>query len=140
MNDPAMVFLAIMAVALAIMAVVQIGVIVIALRAAKQMQTAIEDLRREVHPLAEKVHRLADEANRVTSLALVQVERLDAFLATSTKRVDETLSVVQGIVSGPIRHGATVVTAVKAAMVLMRQWQTRSRAAAEPEEDALFVG
>jgi hypothetical protein len=129
-----------MAVALVIMAAIQIGLIVIAMRSARQLTAAVEDLRREVRPLAEKVHRLTDEATRVTSLARMQVERVDEFLSTSARRMDETLSIVQNLIAGPIRQGATLITAVKAAMVLVRHWQSRPRPAEEHEEDALFVG
>lgn len=140
MSDVAVISLAAMAVALIVMAGVQIGVIVIALKASRQMTSAIEELRREVRPLAEKVHSLTDEASKVTSLARLQVERVDQFMTTTARGMDETFSLIQGLVSGPIRQGASVLTAVKAAMLIIRHWQTRTGTGREPEEDPLFVG
>ena len=141
MSDEAVVPLTIMAISLAIMAAVQIGVIVVAIRVSRKMTLAIEDLRREVRPLAEKVNRLADEATKVTSLAALQLERVDEFMATTVRRVDATLSVVQGLASGPIRQGAAVLTAVKAVMIMVRNWQSRRPGDREHhDEDALFVG
>jgi hypothetical protein len=139
-TDTAVVFLAIMAVALVIMAVVQIGLIVVALRAAKQVTATVEAFRRDVGPLIQKVSLVADDAARVTSLALTQVERVDHALAATAQRVDTTLSVVQGLVSGPVRQSSAVVAAFKAAMGVMRHVQDRRRTRREAEEDALFVG
>jgi hypothetical protein len=139
-TDGAVVLLTIMVVLLAIMAAVQIGMIVIATRASRQMTGAIEDLRRELHPIAEKVNRLADDATRVTTLAAMQVERVDAFLATTFQRLDAATSVMQGIVTGPVRQGAVFLAAIKAVMSLVRNWQSRTPEEREHEDDALFVG
>jgi hypothetical protein len=139
-TDGAVALLTVMVVLLAIMAAVQIGMIVIALRASRQMTGAIEDLRRELRPIVEKVNRLADDAALVTSLAAIQVERVDAFLATAFRRVDATMSAMQGIVTGPVRQGAVFLAAIKAVMGLVRNWQSRTPEEREQEEDALFVG
>ena len=140
MTGGAVALFTMMVVALAIMAAVQIGMIVIAIRASRQMTGAIEDLRRELGPIAAKINRLADDATLVTSLAAMQVERVDAFLATSFRRIDATMSTVQGIVTGPVRQGAAFVAAIKAVMSLVRNWQSRTPEEREHEEDALFVG
>ena len=140
MTDGALVLLTIMVVLLAIMAAVQIGMIVIATRASRQMTGAIEDLRRELRPIAEKVNRLADDAARVTALAAMQVERVDTFLATTFQRVDATMNVMQGIVTGPVRQGAAFLAAIKAVLSVVRTWQARTPVEREHDEDALFVG
>jgi len=139
-TDGAVALLTVMVVLLAIMAAVQIGMIVIALRASRQMTGAIEDLRRELRPIVEKVNRLADDAALVTSLAAIQVERVDAFLATTFRRVDATMSAMQGIVTGPVRQGAAFLAGIKAVMSLVRNWQSRTPEEREQDEDALFVG
>ena len=140
MNETAVGLLAIMALALVVMAVVQISVVIVALRASREMLGAMQDLRREVGSLTEKINRIADGAEKVTTLAAVQLERVDAFLATAFRRMEETMGAVQGIVSGPVRQGAAFVAAIKAVMSLVRNWQSRSPQEREQDEDALFVG
>ena len=76
----------------------------------------------------------------MTSLALTQVERVDAALASTTERVESVLSVAQGLMSGPVRQSSAVVAAFKAAMGVVRHMQERKRTRREAEEDALFVG
>src|SRR5262245_21027706 len=104
-----------MAVCLVVMTAIQIGVIVVGARVAKQTTAAIEDLRRERKPLSEKVNRIADDAARAASLAAMQVERLDQMLSSTASRLDDTLGVVQGLMSGPVKGGATAVAVFRAA-------------------------
>ena len=140
MTDTAVVMLGIMAVALVIMAVVQIGLIVVALRAVRQLTTTAESVRREIRPLVDKLGAVADDASRVASLALTQIERVDQALASTAQRVDATMSMVHGLMSGPVRQSSAVVAAFKAAMSVVRQVQTRRRPRRETDEDPLFVG
>ena len=140
MTDTAVVLLAIMAVSLAIMAVVQIGLIVVALRVARQVTTTAETVRRDLTPLIEKISGVTDDAARVTSLALAQLERVDHAVASTAQRVDQTLSVMQGLLSVPIRQSSALVAAFKAAMSVVRHVQARKSSRREAEEDALFVG
>lgn len=141
MSDWGVVFLGIMAVALAVMAAIQIGLIVVGLKVARQLSTAIDDLRREIKPLSEKVNRIADEAARATSLARLQMERLDQVLATTADRIDGTLGILQDVASGPIRQGAAAVSAFRAIMSMIRDWKSRSGSSSpRDDDDALFVG
>ena len=140
MTDTAVAMLAIMAVALVIMAVVQIGLIVVALRAARQLTTTAETVQREIRPLIDKIGALTDDAARVTSLALTQIERVDQALAATAQRVDATVSMMQGLLSGPVRKSSAVVSAFRAAMNVVRQVQTRRRTRRDTDEDPLFVG
>lgn len=143
MSDSATVFLGIMAVSLAVMALVQVGLIVAGLRVARKLGAAVDDVRREIRPLMDKVNRIADDAGRATTLAREQVERVDQFMATATTRIDETLGIVQSVMSGPIRQGAVAMSAFRAAMAAFREWQNRrnARPAREfDEDDAWFVG
>lgn len=140
MSDSAVVFLAIMAMALVLMAAAQIALMVVGLRVAKQVTATADELRRDVRPLLDKVHQLTDEATRVTTLAYAQVERVDALMASTVQRVDDTLGVLQGIVAGPVRQGSALLAGFKAALSVVRHFQERKGGARETEEDALFVG
>lgn len=139
MNDWALVYLAVMAVALAIMALVQVGVVIALLKVAKQVSATTQEVRKELKPLVEKANRISDDAARAAALAVAQVERIDRLVSSATSRVDETLTLIQGAVIQPVRQGAAVFTAVRAALSAFRSWQGRVRPTREDEE-ALFVG
>ena len=140
MNEWAGVFLAVMAVALVAMAAVQIGLMVVGLRVAKQMATATAQFQEEVRPLIEKAHIIADDASRATALAVMQVERVDRFMASTATRLDTTLDIIQNVVSGPIGKGAAAVSAFRAVMGVVRDWKGRRRRPGHDDDDALFVG
>lgn len=136
------VFLGVMALALSLMAVVQVGVIVVVLRLAKQLTGTANELRRDLKPLIAKANKVVDDAGRAASLAALQVERVDRFMATTTDRVEQTVSILQAALAGPTQKGAALVSAARAAVSMFRYWQdarTRKQPARE-EEDALFVG
>jgi predicted PurR-regulated permease PerM len=141
-SDWSVVFLGVMAVCLVIMTAIQIGVIVVGARIAKQTTAAIDDLRRELKPLSEKVNRIADDAAKAASLAAMQVERLDQMLSSTASRLDDTLGVVQGLMSGPVKGGATAVAVFRAAFAMFREWKGRSQRArtVRDDDEALFVG
>jgi type IV secretory pathway VirB2 component (pilin) len=140
-NEWAGVFLAVMAVSLAVMATIQIGLIIVGIRVAKQVTAATTQLHEEIRPLIQKANLIADDAARATALAALQVERVDQFMAASATRLDNTLAIIQNVVSGPVGQGAAVLSAFKAVMGVMRDWKARRRASHHhDEDDALFVG
>jgi hypothetical protein len=142
-NESATVFLGVMAVSLAVMAIIQVALIVAGILAIRKLGAVADELRREVAPLMDKVNRIADDAGRVTSLAALQVERVDQFMATTATRVDQTLGVVQGLLSGPVRQSTVLIAAFRAAMAAFRGWQehkSRKQDAPVEDEDTWFVG
>jgi type IV secretory pathway VirB2 component (pilin) len=121
---------------------VAIGQVVMALamaQAARKMAKAVDEMRGEIKPLIAKANRIADDAGRVVELAVIQVERVDSLLATTSARVDETLNVLQTVVVGPVKQGAAILAAVRAVLQALRSWQKRS-STPQDEEDPLFVG
>ena len=139
MSDGQTVWLAIIAIAVALMAAAQIMLALTALKAAREMTATVAELRRDLKPVIDKADRLVDEATRVTSLAALQVERVDRLLASTVERIDETLSVVQSAVIRPVRQGAALMAGVRAALSALRSWQDRGRHGRDDDE-ALFVG
>lgn len=139
MTDWQTIWLAVIAVAVLVMAVVQVGLVVVMMRTARQATDTLQQVRRDVQPILERAQRISDEAARATALATAQVERIDGMLASTAVRIDQTLSIVQGAIVEPVRQGAAVVAAVRAAMAVLRGIGDRQRAARN-EEEALFVG
>jgi len=139
-NEWAGLFLAVMAASLVVMAAVQIGLIVVGLRVAKQMSDTTAQLQAELRPLIQKAHLIADDAARATALAVIQVERVDRFMASTATRLDTTLGMIQNVVSGPVGQGAAAVSAFRAVLGLVRDWKSRRRRHTHDDDDALFVG
>jgi hypothetical protein len=131
--------LAVIAGSVLVMAVLQVTVVTIAGRYARDAARAVDELRREVRPLIEKANRISDDAARVTAMAATQVERVDRLLASTANRIDETVGVVQGALLEPVRQGAAMISAVRAAFGALRGARDRHRAHAD-EDEALFVG
>ena len=139
MNDWQLFFLGVMAVALVAMAVAQVLIGVAVLRTSRQMTDLAGQMRNDIRPLIDKATRLTDEASRVTSMAMVQMERVDKLTLLLVTRVDETMGVLQSAVIGPVRQGAAVLAGIKAVMGAVREWQNRP-ARPHEDEDPLFVG
>jgi len=137
------VFLGLIAAATLAMAVGHIGLLVAVLRLAKRVDTLSARVERDIGPLVERLTRVADNLQRASSLAAVQVERLDRLFAGASKRADATMSLVQGAVVGPIREGLAVIAALRgviAAVRSIRGSRTARAASKFDDEDPLFIG
>lgn len=137
------VFLGLIAVATVVMAVVQIGLIVTVVRLARRVDALSTQVEREIGPLAAKLALAAENLQRATGLAAAQIERLDHLFAGASKRADQTMSLVQGAVVGPLREGLAVIAALRGVIGAVRAFRG-GRAAKAParfdDEDPLFIG
>jgi hypothetical protein len=127
------------AVSVAVMALVQVVVLVLAGVALRRAMSTLTELRRDVQPILERATQVSTEAARAAAFASSQMERVDQMLASTAVRLDQTLSLVQGAVVGPVRQGTAAVAAFRAAVAVFRGLGGRRRAARD-EEEALFVG
>ena len=139
MSEWQVIWLGTMAVALVVMAVVQVAVVVAALRLGRELLQTSQELRREIKPLVEKAQRISDDAARAAALAAAQAERLDSLLASTARKIEDTVSVLQGALIEPIRHGATLLAIVRAFAGGLRGMTGPPHHRREDEE-ALFVG
>jgi len=69
----------------------------------------------------------------------VQAERIDQVMESTARRIDETLTVVQESIVGPVRQGAALMAGLRAAMDVFRSGSERRRHGRD-DEDALFIG
>lgn len=132
-------WIGVIAVSVLLIAIGQLAMSIAMTIAARKVSRAVDDVRGEIKPLIAKANRIADDAARVTELAVIQVERVDSLLATTTARVDETLGLLQTVVGRPVRQGAAIMAALRAALQAFKSWQKRS-SAPQDDEDPLFVG
>lgn len=143
MSDASTVFLGVIALATVAMAVGQVGMLISLLRLSKRVEAMSVRVEREIGPLAERLTRVAENLQQASSLAAVQVERVDRLFAGATKRADATMSLVQGAVVGPIREGLAVFAAVRGVVGAIRSLRgsRASRATSKfDDEDPLFIG
>ncbi|MEK6629740.1 MAG: hypothetical protein AABY89_03275 [Acidobacteriota bacterium] len=137
------VFLGLIALATIVMAVVQIGFIVVVAKLARRVEQLSGQIERDLGPLSDRLKRVADNLQQATSLAAVQVERVDRLLSTAARRADETLALVQGAVVGPLREGLAVVAAIRGVVGAFKGFRGRDRgrpAARFDDEDPLVIG
>jgi hypothetical protein len=113
-------------------------------RLAKRIDVLSTQVEREIGPLADRLSKVAESLQRVTNLASTQVERVDHLLSGASRRADETMSLVHGVVVGPFREGLAVIAAVRGVLGAFRSFRS-GRKAARPaarsdDEDPLFIG
>jgi hypothetical protein len=132
-------FLGIIAVATLATAIAQVGVLVAAGLLARRLQRAVETTERELKPLLEHLNAIGRDASRAASLATAQVERADRLFADLAQRIEQILELIQSVVTGPIREGAAVMSALRAILSFMRDSRAGRRSSRTEDEDALFV-
>jgi hypothetical protein len=133
-------FLGIIAVSVLVMAVLQVGAIIFLARYAKRLMGITEELQREIRPLVAKVTAVADDAQRAVSLATKQVERVDAVVTDLSRRITETTGAISSLVTGPVRQGGVVISALRGILTAFLTSRPERRFERDEEEDALFVG
>ena len=143
MSDWSPLFLGVIALATVAMAVGQIGLFVAALRLARRVEALSARVEREIGPLTERLTRVAENLQQASGRASAQIERFDRLFAGATRRADETMSLVQGAVVGPIREGLALVAAIRGVIGAFRSFRGAgpARAASKfDDEDPLFIG
>jgi hypothetical protein len=137
------VFLGLIAVAAVVMAVVQVLVVIALMRLSRRVDALATRVETELGPLAERLRAVAEHLQYATSLAAVQVERVDKLLACVARRTEETLGLVQHAIITPIREIMAVVAAVRgvaSAFQTVRKGGGGRSASRFDEEDPLFIG
>ena len=137
--------LGVIALATLVMAAVQVSAMLAMARLAKRVEDVSSQIEREIGPLAERLRHVADNMQHATSLATVQVERVDRLLSSATRRAEETMSVVQGVIVGPMREGLAVISAIRGVLSAFRGLRgggdgARSGGSRFDDEDPLFIG
>jgi hypothetical protein len=138
-NEWAVVFLGIIAVATLLTAVVQVGVLVAASRLARRLEALAERLEHDLKPVVGHLETIGRDAARAAALATAQVERADRLFADVSRRVEQTLDGAQSALAGPAREGAAVLAGIRAALAALRDIRSGSSRQRSEEEDALFI-
>ena len=138
------VFLGIIAAATLVMAAVQVLVIGLGARLARQVERLTRQVEDEIRPLLANLAAVSRDATLASSRALAQIERVDRLVADVITRVDETVTIVQQVITAPIREGRAVLSAVAATIAALRAFTAAGEEARRPtrvdDEDPLFIG
>jgi hypothetical protein len=139
-NTWSVVFLGIIAAATLAMAIVQVGVLVAAGRLARRLGQFVDEIERDVKPILGNLNTITRDASRAVTLAVAQVERIDAVCADVIRTIDQTLSTIHSAIIKPAREGRALIMGFQAVMAAVLQFRAhRSRTNAKEEEDGLFI-
>jgi hypothetical protein len=134
------VFLGIIAVTSLATAIIQVSVCIAASKLLKRLTRLTDQVDQELKPIFGHVNAIAKDAAHATALARAQVERADRLVNDLLQRAEQLVSTVQGLLNGPIRDGASMLTAFRAAFNAFRDFKGgRARARRPDDEDALFI-
>ena len=139
MTDRAELYLAIIAGAMLVSAIVQVGVVVAAGLLVRRISRLANQVEQELKPLFAHLNAIGRDASRAASLAVAQVERVDRLLGDATMKIEQTLNTVQKTIVAPAREGLALLSALRAAMDVLRDKRGRARQRGGEEEDALFI-
>lgn len=139
MNDWAVLFLGLIALATLTTAIIQIAVVIVAGRLARRMERLADRVEREMKPMLGQLHAVSRDASRVSSLATAQAERLDRALGDLGGRLDETLAALQASAASTAREGAAVLSGIRAALTALKNRRAERSSSRAEEEDALFI-
>ena len=134
------IFLGVIAAATLMTAIVQVGVLIAATRLTKRAERLAEKIEREIGPTFDHLNSIGRDASRAVALATAQIERADRLFTGLSKRAEETVSAFQSTLVGPARDGMALVSALLAALDVIRDARRRARSRHRgDDEDALFI-
>jgi len=120
-------FLGLIALAVLVMAGGQIVVVMMALKATRGLNETLNRVEREMRPIVSNVQAMSADAQRAVAMATTQVERADRLLTDASRRVEDTMNVVQQSILAPARDGLAVFQGVKAAVMALLEFRSRPR-------------
>lgn len=137
--------LIVIAAAVTVTAAIQVAVIVLAVRAARQVGQAMGRIEQDIRPIISNLQSTSADIARTTAIAKGQAERADRAIQNLTQRMDDTVTVVQDRLLAPLRDGAAVMSGIKTAFAVFRDYKRRrgpqAAGGAQAEgEDAMFIG
>ena len=97
------------------MAAGQVTAVILALRATRRMGEAFTRLEQSVRPIVSNVQQMSEDAARATAIATAQVARAEQLIDDVSRKIDDTMSMVQRTILAPARNGLAVIEGVKAA-------------------------
>ena len=117
MSPLAVTFLGLIALAVLSLAAGQLYALTLTVRAVRQMGETLNRFERDIRPMVENVNAMSAEARRAAALATAQVERADRLLTDVSRRIEDTVGIVQRSILAPARDGMAIFQGIKAALL-----------------------
>lgn len=137
-------FLGLIAAGVLLMAVGQVTAVIMAVRATRRVGEALTRLEDSVRPIVANVQQMSEDAARATAIATTQVERAERMMDDVSRKIDETVSMVQHTILTPARNGLAMLDGLKAAFSAFFGGGSARRRSPGPasiaEDDASFIG
>jgi hypothetical protein len=124
------IFLGLIALAVLTMAAGQIAAVVFAQRAVRSMGDRLSKFEHDVRPIMANLQAMSEDAKRAAALAIVQVERADRLVGDASRRVGDTVGLMQRAILAPARDGMAILQGIKAAFTAFRETKPRRRSRA----------
>jgi len=139
-SESANLYLGLIAAATLLIAIVQIGVLVAAGVLARRIARVAADVEQQIKPIFTHLDSIGRDAARAASIASTQVERADRLFADVAGRMEHSFDSVQHALYQPVREGAALLSAFKAAFAAVKNPPAHRRGRSRGEdEDALFI-
>ena len=140
------VFLGLIAAGVLLMAAGQVTAVIMAVRATRRVGDTLTRLEESIRPIVSNVQQMSEDAARAASIATAQVARAERMMDDVSRKIDETMSMVQHTILAPARNGMAMLEGLKAAFSAFFSGggSNRRRHAPGPagvgEDDASFIG
>jgi len=121
------VFLGLIALAVLAMAAGQVVAVVMTQRAVRSFGERLNRFEHDVRPIMANLHAASENAMRAAAMATAQVERADRLFTEASRRVDNTMGIVQRAILAPARDGVAILQGIKAAFTAFRDLKPRPR-------------
>ena len=140
MNTWAVVFLGIIAAATLTTAIFQVGFLVSAGRLTRRLGRFVDDVEQDIKPIIGNLNSVSRDASRAASIAVAQVERVDALVTDVASKIDQTITTIHSAIVKPAREGRAWVLGFQAMMAAIREFRSGpSRPRGRDEDDGLFI-
>jgi hypothetical protein len=134
------VFLGAIALSTMLMAAIQIGMVVFAARLAKRVDRLADQVEYEVKPILLHLREVASNAQQMSVVAAAQLDRADRLFADLHQRIEQTLAIAQGVLTGPVREGRALLAGLRAGFAAIRELRQGVGRQTSDDEDVLFIG
>ena len=138
-------FLGLIAAGVLLMAAGQVTAVIMAVRATRRVGEAFTRLEASVRPIVSNVQQMSEDAARATAIATAQVARAERMMDDVSRKLDDTMSMVQQTILAPARDGMAMLQGLKAAFTAFfgggsSRGRSTPRPASVAEDDASFIG
>ena len=139
------VLLGLIAAGVLLMAGGQVTAVIMAIRATRRVGDTPNRLEDSIRPIVSNVQQMSEDAARATAIATAQVAKAERMMDDVSRKIDETMDMVQHAILAPARNGMAMLEGLKAAFGAFfgggNSGRRRSpRPASVAEDDASFIG